>query len=902
MKPIDYIAILASHFDATTENPVPFDSPARPDLTGTTKLLRRMATAACLLGLSAAQADVMVPGALTVGEGFTNPLGFHEPSPVFSWKLPDGVRSQSAYQIEVKTGNDTWNSDWVKSDQSSFVSYGGKPLASRQQALWRVRYQNESGTASEWSETARLELGLLSSDDWKARWIRLPGTADPKAEAATWLRRTFAAGEKVTQARLYVTARGWFEARLNGERVGSDFFASGWTPYAKRIDTLTYDVTGLVHSGKNRIGVTLGAGWYAGRLFGQKQPYGTQPELLFQLEITYADGSTSLVVSDAQWEGTRTGPIVASGLYDGETYDARRETSGWAPVEVLPDLGPASLAPKPFAPVRIQERLTTKAITEPESGRFVFDLGQNIVGMAKVRIPVRKDQTVTIRFAEMLQDNGTLYTTNYRRARSTDSYTAAADGTIEWEPSFTFHGFRYVELSGLPPDVKPAPDWVTGVVLSSDLRRTGVFASSHAKLNQLQSNITWGQRGNFVDIPTDCPQRDERLGWTGDAQVFCPTSLFNYDSHAFWKSWLASMRDEQLDDGRIPAVIPAVFIERDSEGWMDAATVIPWENYVRTGDRSVLADNFAMIEKLVGWYRAQSTEGLIPKINGYGDWLQPYARIIEGDTPQPLIATAYYAHSTRILADSARVLGRTAEEARYATEAETVKKAFARFYFQVDGKLQNAPETQTAYVLAIAFDLLDLETKIKAGTQLLRLVGEAGGNLRTGFLGTPLIAQALDDTGHGQAAYNLLFQETYPSWFYSIDQGATTMWERWNSYTRDKGFGSTGMNSLNHYAYGAIGQWMYERVAGLTPDPAKPGYRHFFVRPLIGPQLDWAKAELETPYGKAASSWRKQDGKLMLEIIVPPNTTATIQFPDLRADQTVTAGTHRYEIPLNSLR
>lgn len=897
MKPVLRKSIVTSHSDTYTEKAVPFDTLARRDSTGTQRFPRLISIAAFLLGLSAAKADVLAPAGLTVGEGFTDPLGFHDPLPMFSWKLPESARSQSAYEIEVKTGKDTWNSGWVKSDQSSFVPYRGKPLESRQQGLWRVRYQNEIGTTSEWSETARLELGLLSSEDWKARWIRLPGIADPKAEAATWLRRTFTAEKKVTQARLYVTARGWFEARINGERVGNDFFANGWTPYAKRIDTLTYDVTGLVHPGENKIGVTLGAGWYAGRLFGQKQSYGTQPELLFQLEVAYDDGSTNLVVSDSEWEGTRTGPIVASGLYDGETYDARRETSGWGPVEVLPDLGPARLTPKPFAPVRIQERLTTKAITEPEPGRFVFDLGQNIVGLAKVRVPVRKDQTVTIRFAEMLQDNGTLYTTNYRRARSTDSYTAAADGIVEWEPSFTFHGFRYVELSGLPRHAKPAPDWVTGVVLSSDLRRTGVFSSSHAKLNQLQSNITWGQRGNFVDIPTDCPQRDERLGWTGDAQVFCPTSLFNYDGLAFWKSWLASMRDEQFDDGRIPAVIPAVFIQRDSAGWMDAATVIPWDTYVRTGDRGVLADNFAMMEKLVGWYRTQSTEGLIPKINGYGDWLQPHAKITEGDTPQPLIATAYYARSARILADSARVLGRTADAARYATEAESVKKAFARFYFEVDGKLQNAPETQTAYVLAIAFDLLDSETKVKAGTQLMRLVGEAGGNLRTGFLGTPLIAQALDDTGHGQAAYDLLFQETYPSWFYSINQGATTMWERWNSYTRDKGFGSSGMNSFNHYAYGAIGQWMYERVAGLAPDPANPGYRHFFVRPLIGPQLDWAKAELDTPYGRAVVSWAKESGKLNLDVRVPPNTTATLEYPPGSAPQTLTAGTYHFDFP-----
>ncbi|MGC3991744.1 MAG: alpha-L-rhamnosidase C-terminal domain-containing protein [Chthoniobacteraceae bacterium] len=459
-------------------------------------------------------------------------------------------------------------------------------------------------------------------------------------------------------------------------------------------------------------------------------------------------------------------------------------------------------------------------------------------------------------------------------------------------------------VSGLPAGVTPQKDWVTGVVLHSDLPTTGTFASSSAKLNQLQSNITWGWRSNSVDIPTDCPQRDERMGWTGDAEVFCATAMLNTDALAFWKSWLQSMREEQEADGAIPDIVPNASkgFKARSPGWMDAATVIPWEVYVRTGDASVLAENFEMMEKLVGWYRAQSVDGLLPKIGGYGDWLQPYPQqkaknwmgYRRGDTPVSLLGGAFYARSARILADSARVLGRSDEAKRYGEEADTVRAAFVKAYFDTEGKLQNAPETQTAYVLAIAFDLLPPELKAKAGENLVRLVKAADDHLRTGFLGTPFIAQALDETGHSDVAATLLFQETYPSWFYPINQGATTMWERWNSYTRDKGFGDVEMNSFNHYAYGAIGQWMVERVAGLAPDPAQAGYRHFFIRPLVSPQLDSARATLKTPYGTASSAWTKKAGEIAMDIVVPPNATATVQLPDQSAPQTVSAGKYHF--------
>jgi len=922
------------------------------------------------------------PVDLRIGEGFVNPLGFHDATPSFSWKLPEGVKKQTAYCLEVTVeGKTLWTSGWVESDQSVFVSYGGGPLPSRQQATWRVRYRDEAGKESDWSQPARFELGLLANADWKASWIRpdetvpasgkieilsaryrsvanpgkgrdvtallrgalkdgrlaiqvnneklggdpaelevktlevaykldgkeqkavfaentqavLPPTTIASEPVAT-LRRGFPLSKPVKHARLYVTARGVFDLQINGESVGRDVFANGWTSHGKRLDTLTYDVTSQLKSGQNAIQARLAAGWYAGRLGWQhdKSMQGRKAELLLQLEITHQDGSTETIVSDEKWEGTFKGPILSSGLYDGEVYDARIQTDGWRPVIANAELGAARLTPKPFPPVRAIETLATKNITEPQPGRFVFDLGQNMVGWAKLTIPVVKDQTVTIRFAEMLNKDGTLYTANYRSAKSTDFYTAAATGTVEWEPSFTFHGFRYVELSGFPAGAKPSPAWVAGVVLHSDLRRTGSFTSSHAKLNQLQSNIVWGQRGNFLDIPTDCPQRDERLGWTGDAQVFAATAMFNYDCHAFFKSWLGSMRDDQIADGSVPNVIPNILGNGSSPGWQDAATIIPWAVYLRTGDREMLDENYAMMEKLVAWYRGNTKTGLGFGGHAFGDWLQPFAKATQGDTPKDLIGAAFYAHSAQLLADAARVLGKDDDAKRFAAEAAAVKDAFIGHFLDAEGKLRNAPETQTGYLLALEFNLVPDALRAKSVTRLLALVQAADGHLRTGFLGTPYLAPVLDRHGHPEVAFGVLFKETYPSWFYSINQGATTMWERWNSYSHDKGFGDVSMNSFNHYAYGAIGQWMYERIAGLEPDPARPGYKHFFIKPVPGGPLTSARAELETPYGKAASGWTLENRLLKIEAVIPPNSTATLVLPGM-ANTTLQPGRHQID-------
>jgi alpha-L-rhamnosidase len=877
-------------------------------MTKITSLVGAVCIAALISSCASESRGVAAPFDPVVNEGFENPLGFYDAQPRFSWKLPvaDGVRSQSAYRIVVASDPgllpdraDLWDTRKVDSDQSAWIDYSGDPLDSRQKVYWQAMYWDQDGADSAWSPVSHLELGLLDNTDWQARWISLPRSVTQQVSdrgyhfhRPQYLRKEFRVDEPIRQARLYITAKGVFEAEINGQRVGEDIMTPGWTPYKKRIETLTYDVTEMLTDGHNAIGVSLADGWYAGRIaFRRSHADETPvPQILGQLEITYASGEVVTVATDGSWQATASGPIRMSDIYEGEDYDANFEFPGWSTAgfdtgqwtgvvesEVDADV---SLSPKRHAPVRDKRTLPAVAISEPEAGKIVFDLGQNMVGVAELNIPVKAKQDVTVRFAEMLEEDGTLYTDNYRSARSANVYTPSENGVIRWRPKFTFHGFRYVELGGFDADVVPQKDWVTGIVQYSDFDSAGSFASSHDRLNQLQSNIAWGLYGNFFDIPTDCPQRDERMGWTGDAQVFAPTSIFNSDVHAFWASWLQSVREEQFADGGIPFVVPNNRGKDSSSGWADAATIIPWQIYLRTGDTRLLEENYNMMRRLVDYYRL-SPDDRSGELTSFGDWLQPYSTNPEdsrrGDTPNELIEAAYFAHSVQQTLNAAEVLGRTEDATELRALRDKLRADFTERFLDDDGRLTIPVETQTGYLLALGFNLVPDDLAHKAVSHLLRTIAAADNHLRTGFLGTPLLAPVLSRYGHTDLVYELLFTETYPSWLYPINQGATTMWERWNSYSHEDGFGDATMNSFNHYAYGAIGEWMYEGIAGIRP--LQPGFKRILIAPIPGGPLDSANAEYNSVYGRIASAWQSTGGGLELKVTVPPNTTAQVIIP-----------------------
>ncbi|WP_147676517.1 family 78 glycoside hydrolase catalytic domain [Algibacter pacificus] len=843
---------------------------------------------------------------LTVSEGFKNPIGFYNANPTFSWNLPvsESTRSQSAYHIVVASSPDLlpnnadlWDSKKQETDQSNWVKYDGKTLKSRQKVYWQVKYWNQDNYASQWSEINRFELGLLNNSDWKAKWIGLPtklqgvlGSQNTIIHRPQYLRKGFELSSDVVSARLYITAKGVFDVAINGENVSEDVMPPGWTPYQKRIETITYNVTNLIESGQNTIGVEIASGWHSSRLGWRKDLWKDtdSPKILCQLELTMQDGSKEVILSDQTWKGTTNGPIRVSEIYDGEIYDANLEMSNWTTnnfddkhwgfVEVEDIDTKVKLEPKKHANVRSKIKIASKEIIE-QNGNLIFDLQQNMVGVPFVKVPMKKGDTLKIRFAEMLSPDGSFYTKNYRSAQSTDYYIAAKDGEISWQPKFTFHGFRYVELSGFDISKEPSKNWVTGLVQYSDFDENGTFTSSHQKLNQLQSNIVWGLRGNFFDIPTDCPQRDERMGWTGDAQVFGPTSMFNADVYKFWVSWLQSVRESQYDNGGIPWVVPdVIYNNKVSAGWGDVCTIIPWKIYLRTGDKKVLEENFEMMKAWVAYHEKNAKNG-ISKMGFFADWLQPYPENGDnkGDTSHSLIGTAFFAHSAKLTAQTAAVLGQTEAQNTYEALYKKVAKAFENEFFDDNAKVKDITETQTSYLLALAFNLLSEKKQENAKNNLLQKINEADNHLRTGFLGTPLLSQVLDETGEINLMYKLLFNETYPSWFYSINQGATTIWERWNSYSKIEGFNPQNMNSLNHYAYGAIGEWMYERIAGIAP--LEPGYKTIRIAPVPGGPLTSASASLNTPYGKVASSWDIENNDFKLEVVIPPNTTAKIVIP-----------------------
>lgn len=835
-------------------------------------------------------------------EYLVEPLGLDVARPRLFWRLEGSGRGlrQTAYRVIVASSaehlaneeGDLWDSGRVESGETTQIAYGGTPVGDLRRAYWKVMAWDGENVPSGWSDAAFWEGGFTA---WSADWIGDILVGGPRTTAPSpYLRYDFNVAKPVKRARLIATALGLYEARLNGEKVGQDLLTPGWTNYWRRIRYQVYDVKDQLQEGANCFGAILGDGWFNGYVeWRDRQMYGDRPAFRAELHLEFEDGTTEVIKTDPSWR-TSTGEILEADIVMGVAVDARREKLGWdsagyddsswRPVQILTAPEGTQLVGTREPTIKVTQEIRPVAITNvPRWPRadHIFDMGQNMVGHVRLRVKGEAGKTVKLQYGERLDKDGKLYTENLRSAKQTDFYTLKGDPDGEvFEPKFTFHGFQYVSIRGEIEE--PTLDDLTGVVVHSDNRRTGDFACSDELVNQLQRNIDWGWRGNSVDVPTDCPQRDERLGWTGDAQVFVRTAAFNRDVAAFFAKYEQDLEDAQSPQGAIPPVAPNTSSLDSLEGdggpaWADAFIICPWTIYLCYGDTEILHRHYPAMKKFVGFLEARAIDLIRshPKqsgFSGFGDWLSTNAH-----TPNDLIGTAFFSHSSRLLAKIARVLGEVDDAARYDALADEVKSAFQRRFVTPDGFV--TAQTQTAYVLALHFDLLPEEARPVAVQALVDDIGRRGWKLSTGFVGTPYLPHVLTKGGRADVAYKLLFQKEWPSYLYAVTQGATTIWERWDGWTHDKGFQDPGMNSFNHYAYGAIGEWLYSNVAGLDLDESRPGFRHLQIHPVLGEGLDHASAHLDTPHGRAESAWRRGENGLEMSVVVPVNCTATIRVP-----------------------
>lgn len=856
-----------------------------------------------------------------------DPIGIDATAPRLSWRVSDGRRGarQTAWQIRVASTpaaladgrGDLWDSGRVP-DDSTHVVYEGVPLVARQRCRWQVRTWDAEGDPSPWSHSARFELGLLSLLDWGIGMsgpvpIAASVCGDEQTSApAPYMRRTFEVDAPIQRARLHITAFGLYEAHLNGHRVTDDVLRPGWMDYGRRVAYQTYDVTDLVAQGDNVLGAILGDGWYCGFLGKRRQVWGDRPQLIASLEIFVSGQDAPIVIgTDDHWR-TTTGPILSADNYMGETYDARRELPGWAspgyddsawePVITRGNSFPitteleATIAP----PVRPIVQLRPTSVRERAPGIFQFDFGQNMVGWTRLRLQAEAGTEITLRFAEMLEADGTLHTENLRLAKATDVYVCrGADEPEVFEPRFTFHGFRYAEVSGVPGTL--SEDDLIGIVIHSDAPMASSFECSNELVNQLQHNIEWSQRGNFLDVPTDCPQRNERLGWTGDIQIFARTATYNMDVAAFLAKYVVDLRDSQLvagpQRGQYPWVAPRIMALGGGPAWADAGIVIPWVLYERYGDTRVLEEHYP---SLLAWmdFLDRHAAGQTPSTwEGFGDWLSLDDDPIDvpgwddrfGGTPRQYLWGAFHIHAADLMASIATIIERPGDADRFRRLAETLRSLFTETWMH-DGRL--TVTTQTAALLALHFELLrDEDTRRQVASDLVADV-EGRGQLTTGFVGTPYLLHVLRDVGRLDLAYQLLERTENPGWLYPVTQGATTIWERWDSWTEDGGFKAHGMNSFNHYAYGAVGEWLFNTVAGIdTAGEEGAGYRRVVIAPQPGGSITWARGHVETIRGPVHTDWRlEEDGAFALDIGIPPNVTALVRIPDARPEQVAENG------------
>ncbi len=868
-------------------------------------------------------------------EHLSDALGIGTARPRFSWWLPDGARAQFAYRIRTDNG---WDTGRVESSDGVLVEYGGPALRSGQRVEWQVRVWTDAGE-SEWSDTCAFELGLLDAEDWSARWIapveREPAPAGSRP--AMLVRGELELPDvQVARARLYATAHGIYEAFVNGARAGDAELTPGFTEYRDRVQVQAYDITRLVRPGRNALGAIVSDGWFRGQvgLPRAHDQWGSKLAFLAEARVEFADGSVVVAGTGSDWRSARS-HIQAADLIAGQSVDLRRREDGWSEpgfddsswdAAVLADHGYANLVASPAPPVRAVQDLRPAAVGSVARGQ-VFDLGQNINGWVRLGNLGSAGTEITLTHGEAIDHDGDVTTKHLEvdlpfipeplPAGQVDRVVSAGRAGETFEPRHTTHGFRYVRVEGHPESLSAGD--LTGVVVHTDMTRTGWFDCSDERINRLHEAAVWSMRGNACDVPTDCPTR-ERASWTGDWQIFVPTAAFLYDVAGFSTKWLRDLAAEQWSSGLVANLAPSPPSESEggflaglngSAGWGDAAVIVPWEVYRAYGDARLLEE---LWPSMVAWLSyvegaaagarhpdraARRPESLAHERylwdSGFhwGEWLVPGEDLKGADEFEAFrqadkadVATAYFEHSARLMNRIAEVIGRDGDAGRYGELADQVRVAWQAEFIDADGRL--IPDTQANHVRALAFELVPAELRAAAAARLVELIRAAGTRLATGFLATPYLLPVLADTGHLDVAYELLFADEMPSWLYMIDRGATTVWERWDGIRPD----GTPFESLNHYSKGAVVSFLHRYVAGIRLlDDARPAYRHFRIEPLPGGGIRWAEAQHDSPYGRIESSWRVDGDALELTVTVPAGTTAEIVLPG-RGPETVVAGRH----------
>lgn len=827
-----------------------------------------------------------------------NPIGLDVAKPGFSWILESDKNDcmQKAYQIKVnelgidnKSVKLVWDSQKVDSDESVLVEYAGEEL--KAETAYQVCIHVWDNQMEEAEAQAFFETGLKEPEKMSAQWITA-GFGEEEKACPVFTREIYIE-KKIAKARIYATAHGLYEIAVNGNKAGDEYFTPGWTSYHHRLQYQTYDVTALLGE-HNRIEITVADGWYKGPFGFTLQPniYGDKTAVLAEIHIIYEDGSKEVLGTDESWNVT-TGAIRESQIYFGETIDSTYESDEIKPAQILVEDKKNLIAQEGEA-VRITKKTAAKEFIISPKNEYILDFGQNMSGFVEVHIKGQKGQKVTIHHAEELDKDGNFYADTLRQATSVDTYIC--DGTEQtFTPHFTFHGFRYIQIEGLEKEDINLADFVA-CTLHSDMEETGSFTCSNEMVNQLQSNIKWGMKSNFLDIPTDCPQRDERLGWTGDAQIFAATASYNMNTALFLKKWLRDLKAEQTKEWGVPHVVPNILGDQaGAAAWSDVATIVPWVIYETFGDKRVLEEQFDSMKGWVDYITEHcSGNGLWQTGYQYGDWLaldKEESADRTGATDKYLVANAYYAYSCELVVKAAKVLGRLTEAQHYEELHQKIVKTFNEEYITRTGRMVS--ETQTGCVLALHFNLAEAQYCERILQSLITNIENHKNHLSTGFVGTPYICHVLSERGKHDLAAAIFLQEDYPSWLYAVKKGATTIWERWNSILPDGSFDVSGMNSLNHYAYGSIGEWMYKKLAGINIIEA--GYKKFSIKPMFMKGITWADASYESVYGTIRSAWKCENNVITVDITIPANTTADIYLPEKDGVITLGSGTYHYE-------